>query len=63
MAQNRIQFQKGLSLRRFLVGYGTEEQCQHAIESTFRSPKSVIGAECRLNGSKNISEYSFEHRV
>jgi predicted RNA-binding Zn-ribbon protein involved in translation (DUF1610 family) len=32
MALNRIQFQAGLSLPRFLEQYGTEAQCEAALE-------------------------------
>lgn len=31
MAQNKVQFQKGMSLTRFLELYGTEEQCFDAL--------------------------------
>ena len=31
MAINGIQFQKGMSLSRFLVDYGTEAQCEAAL--------------------------------
>ena len=31
MAQNKVQFQKGISLSEFLKDYGTEEQCFHAL--------------------------------
>ncbi|MCH9714895.1 MAG: transposase, partial [Cyanobacteria bacterium] len=32
MARNGIQFQKGLSLPEFQRHYGTEEQCEAALE-------------------------------
>jgi hypothetical protein len=32
MAMNRIQFQAGLSLPSFLEQYGTEAQCEAALE-------------------------------
>ena len=32
MTQNTIQFQKGMSLPDFLKDYGTEEQCEQALE-------------------------------
>ena len=31
MPKNRVQFQKGLSLARFLRDYGTEPQCEQAL--------------------------------
>lgn len=31
MPKNRVQFQKGLSLARFLQDYGTEPQCEQAV--------------------------------
>ena len=33
MAMNRIQFQPGLSMPEFLKYYGTEGQCEHALEA------------------------------
>lgn len=44
MAMNRIQFQPGLSMPEFLKGYGTEAQCEQALEavrwpSGFRCPR------------------------
>jgi hypothetical protein len=33
MAMNRIQFQPGLSLPEFLQDYGTEAQCELALEA------------------------------
>lgn len=32
MAQNPIQFQKGMSLPEFLDEYGNEEQCERVLE-------------------------------
>lgn len=34
MAMNRIQFQQGLSMPQFLKDFGTEAQCEQALEST-----------------------------
>ena len=42
MTQNTIQFQKGLSLPDFLKEYGTEEQCEPALEQ-WRWP---LGSSC-----------------
>ena len=44
MPMNRIQFQPGMSLSQFLELYGTEEQCEAALEQTrwpngFRCPR------------------------
>jgi hypothetical protein len=44
MAMNRIQFQPGLSMPEFLKGYGTEAQCEQALEAVrwpegFRCPR------------------------
>jgi transposase-like protein len=44
MAKNRIQMQKGLSLNEFLNSYGTETQCEAAVEKSkwpegYRCPK------------------------
>jgi transposase-like protein len=44
MSRNAIQFQKGLSLPEFLSFYGTDEQCEAALEKTrwpdgFRCPR------------------------
>ena len=44
MAKNKIQFQEGLSLPRFLATYGTEKQCREALfkmrwPQGFRCPK------------------------
>ena len=44
MPMNRIQFQGGMSLSQFLELYGTEEQCEAALEQTrwtdgFRCPQ------------------------
>jgi hypothetical protein len=33
MAKNCVQFQPGLSLQAFLAGYGSEGQCEHALEA------------------------------
>ena len=44
MAMNRIQFQPGLSMPEFLKDYGTEVQCEQALEAVrwptgFRCPR------------------------
>jgi ribosomal protein L37AE/L43A len=45
MPQNPIQFQKGLSLEEFLKEYGTEEQCEQALER-WRWPQGFICPSC-----------------
>jgi len=45
MAKNKIQFQRGLSLARFLAEYGTEEQCRAAL-FRFRWPQGFCCPEC-----------------
>jgi transposase-like protein len=45
MAQNQIQFQKGLSLKQFLSDYGTEEQCEQTLEH-WRWPNGFVCPSC-----------------
>lgn len=45
MAQNRVQFQKGISLLEFLKKLGTESQCEEALESV-RWPTGFICPKC-----------------
>ena len=45
MAQNPIQFQKGLSLQQLLSDYGTEEQCEQALEH-WRWPQGFVCPNC-----------------
>lgn len=45
MAMNRIQFQPGLSMPEFLKGYGTEIQCEQALEAV-RWPKGFSCPRC-----------------
>lgn len=50
---NRIQFQAGLSLNDFLKDYGTEAQCQRALENArwpqgFVCPACSSGSFCRV---------------
>ncbi len=33
MSMNQVQFQKGLSLAEFLTQYGTEAQCEAALQA------------------------------
>jgi hypothetical protein len=43
---NRIQFQPGLSLTQFLAEYGTEAQCEAALEM-FRWPQGFVCPKCK----------------
>ena len=57
MAQNKVQFQKGVSLPQFLSIYGTEEQCFDALfawrwPSGFRCPECGCTKSCRLTARK-----------
>ena len=45
MAQNKIQFQKGIGIHEFIDMYGTEEQCRTALEK-FRWPDGYFCKEC-----------------
>lgn len=53
MAMNRIQFQSGLSMPKFLKDYGTEAHCEQALEAVrwpdgFRCPRCAGAAHCVL---------------
>jgi hypothetical protein len=49
MPQNRIQFQKGLSLGAFLRQYGTEAHCREVL-ARWRWPGGFICPECGHKG-------------
>ena len=56
MSMNRIQFQKGLSLPAFLAQFGTEVQCEEALEKArwpngFRCPRCGQSPHYLLGGS------------
>jgi len=46
MKMNRIQFQAGMSLSQFLADYGTDSQCEAALESS-RWPRGFQCPKCR----------------
>ena len=55
VAMNRIQFQAGLSMPEFFQRYGSEEQCEAALEQArwpegFRCPRCGGAAHCVLRG-------------
>ncbi len=45
MAENKIQFQKGISVPQFLNKFGTEEQCQKALEKV-KWPDGYVCEDC-----------------
>ena len=53
MKMNRIQFQPGLSLSGFLRDYGTEEQCEAALEKT-RWPQGFVCPDCKSGRYCNV---------
>ena len=57
MAKNMVQFQKGLSLSRFLEQYGTEALCQTALfkmrwPNGFTCPKCGYKGHCKIQSRK-----------
>src|SRR5882762_3244400 len=46
MAMNRVQFQQGLSMGRFLERYGSEEQCE-AVLAAQRWPEGFVCPRCK----------------
>jgi hypothetical protein len=59
MKMNRIQFQPGLSLNQFLAQYGTDQQCESALESA-RWPQGFICPKCN---SRQLGTYRRGRRV
>ncbi len=59
MPQNRIQFQHGHSLAEFLAQYGTEEQCEEALEHR-RWPAGFV---CPVWGGHAHSTFYVEGRL
>jgi ribosomal protein L37AE/L43A len=53
MAMNGVQFQRGLSMTAFLKDYGTEEQCERALEA-MRWPE---GYRCPICQGSRCSRY------
>jgi len=48
MCKNKVQFQKGLSLSEFMDNFGTEAQCEVALE-TAKWPNGFLCANCGHN--------------
>jgi transposase-like protein len=49
MPKNKVQFQRGTSLREFMVRYGTPEQCEQALFA-WRWPQGFVCPECGHSG-------------
>jgi len=59
MAMNRIQFQAGQSLPEFIQLYGTEENCEAALEQArwpegFRSPRCECKEYRLIHGRRHM---------
>jgi hypothetical protein len=70
MAMNRIQFQPGMSLFEFFQRFGTEAQCEAALEQTrwphgFRCPRCGGAAHCvlRAKGRKTFQCNACHHQT
>ncbi len=59
MAQNPIQFQHGMSLNEFIATFGTEAQCEAALEQA-RWPHGFICPEC---GAREHSRFLADGRL
>lgn len=59
MARNKVQFQKGMSLKVFLESYGTEAQCSAALYS-WRWPEGFHCPQCGHNKSCQIALRNME---
>jgi len=49
MPKNKVQFQRGMSLREFVAQYGTQEQCERALVA-WRWPRGFVCPECGHTG-------------
>jgi DNA-directed RNA polymerase subunit RPC12/RpoP len=70
MAQNRIQFQAGMSMPEFIAHYGTEEQCSAALEQArwpegFRCPRcgSAAHGVIRDDRAKRFQSKTCRHQT
>lgn len=57
MAQNRIQYQKGLSMPEFFDGYGSQEQCEARVRA-WRWPEGFICPRCKGTTSSEFRRSS-----
>ena len=67
MAKNAIQFQKGLSLPKFIEKYGTEAACREALfklrwPEGFRCPECGNDTSCELKARPLIQCDRCHHR-
>ena len=51
---NKVQFQKGLKMADFLEKYGTEEQCEIAVEAS-RWPEGFVCPQCDQDSASFIT--------
>lgn len=68
MAQNKVQFQKGLSLKHFMEIYGTEEQCFDALfawrwPNGFQCPQCGYTKSCQLKTRKLQQCHKCHHQT
>jgi transposase-like protein len=49
MQKNKVQFQRGMSLREFMARYGTREQCEQVLFA-WRWPRGFVCPECGHTG-------------
>ena len=57
MAQNKVQYQRGLSMPEFFDGYGSAEQCEALVRS-WRWPGGFVCARCQGFGRLVLSQWS-----
>ncbi len=68
MPKNKVQFQKGQSLREFLEAYGTDQQCEDALFQAcwpegFQCPACGYGKSCRLRTRKVLQCIRCKHQA
>jgi len=62
MAMNRIQFQHGLSMPKFLKGYITEVLCEQALEAD-RWPNGLCSPRCGQTANYILCGHIFEKNL
>jgi hypothetical protein len=53
MAQNSVQFQKGMSITEFLVAFGDEAKCFAAVVAARVTDRRNGATDVRRNGARN----------